>query len=343
MASSSVAIKISFGGDCEYANEENCRDTRCSCRFDKGHLSYTLPNDYVVIDLETTGLSPRCDEVIEYAAIKVVNGEVVDTFQELAKPNFKVSPIITSITGITNEMLESARMTSEVYADFIKFIGDYIVVGHNVNFDVNFLYDYGQPDFTFRNDFVDTLKLAKLKVLGLECYKLAFLCSTFGLNQEDGYHRALFDCIQTNKLYQHLKSGMSDDEWMSLCETRRHSSTRKNYHQSIDFKALTATIPIEEIDKDNPFYRKEIVFTGALERFERKDACQIVVNLGGIPKGGVTKKTDFLVLGNNDYCNNITNPEHKSSKQLKAETLMEAGFPIQIIPEDVFYDWINDG
>ena len=58
MASSSVAIKISFGGDCEYANEENCRDTRCSCRFDKGHLSYTLPNDYVVIDLETTGLSP---------------------------------------------------------------------------------------------------------------------------------------------------------------------------------------------------------------------------------------------------------------------------------------------
>lgn len=361
MASSSISIKMGLlDGDLfrlgetveENAEGNVCVDVEESCncsvpsysnrRFDKGHLSYTLPRNYVVIDLETTGLSPSCDEIIEYAAVKVVNDEIVSTFQELAKPTFPISPIITNITGITNEMLASARPTSEVYKDYINFIGRSVLVGHNVNFDINFLYDYGQPQTTVSNNYIDTLRLAKLKVQGLECYKLAFLCDTFGLNDEDGYHRALFDCYQTNKLYQFLKSDLTDSDWMFLRETRKPSSTRRNYRQSIDFKALTATIPVEEIDKDNPFYGKEIVFTGALERFERKVACQIVVNLGGIPKGGITKKTDFLVLGNNDYCRSITNPEHKSSKQLKAEAMMESGGTIRIIPEDVFYDMIED-
>ena len=85
---------------------------------------------------------------------------------------------------------------------------------------------------------------------------------------------------------------------------------------------------------------KLCVFTGTLERMLRKDAMQAVVDLGGQVGNSVTKKTNYLILGNNDYCPLIT--EGKSSKQKKAESLKLAGNDIEIISEDVFYDMIFD-
>ena len=95
-----------------------------------------------------------------------------------------------------------------------------------------------------------------------------------------------------------------------------------------------------EFDETHPLYGKLCVFTGTLEKMQRKDAMQIVVDLGGQVGNSVTKKTNFLILGNNDYCPLIK--DGKSSKQKKAETLKLAGNDIEIISEDVFYDMISE-
>ena len=331
-------ITIDLG---RFIGDEESSQCRTSSRPNKGCTSDELPKNYVVIDLETTGRSPQCDEIIEFAALKVVEGEVVGQFQELARPSFPIPTFITHITNISNEMVKDARPSYEVYEDFIKFIGNEILVGHNVNFDINFLYDYGTPNTIISNDYVDTLSIARTLLPGLACHKLGFLCDTLKLSAGEGYHRALFDCIQTNKLYQHFLEGVTEEEWIALREAKKAKRKRYSFH-NLDLKSIHATVAQEDIDKTNPFYGKNVAFTGSLERFERKDAAQIVINLGGVPQASVTKKTDFLVLGNNDYCKTIKDPSHKSSKQLKAEKMIEDGCGIQILPEDVFYEMLEE-
>ena len=95
----------------------------------------------------------------------------------------------------------------------------------------------------------------------------------------------------------------------------------------------------ENVDPSNPLFGKVCVFTGTLEKMVRKDAMQLVANLGGINADNVTKKTNYLVLGNNDYCSSIK--DGKSSKQKKAEKLKLSGQDIEIIPENVFYDIVS--
>ena len=108
----------------------------------------------------------------------------------------------------------------------------------------------------------------------------------------------------------------------------------KNGFSAKDIQAST-----NDFDATSPLYEKVCVFTGTLERMSRKEAMQLVVDRGGLCGDGVNKKTNFLVLGNNDYCSTIK--DGKSTKQKKAEQLKLAGFDIEIISENVFYDMIN--
>ncbi len=96
----------------------------------------------------------------------------------------------------------------------------------------------------------------------------------------------------------------------------------------------------ENFDETHPLYNKTCVFTGVLEKVDRKQAMQIVANLGGICGDSVTSKTNYLILGNNDYCRSIK--DGKSSKQKKAEILKLKGNDIEIIPENVFYEMIEE-
>ncbi|MBO5449761.1 MAG: BRCT domain-containing protein [Ruminococcus sp.] len=100
---------------------------------------------------------------------------------------------------------------------------------------------------------------------------------------------------------------------------------------------LSATT--ENFDESHILYGKSCVFTGALERMTRREAMQIVLDHGGICEDKVTKRTNYLILGNNDYCSRIK--DGKSSKQKKAEKYKLEGQEIDIIPENVFYDMLK--
>lgn len=173
----------------------------------KGKQLYIYPSDYVLLDIETTGLNPNHAEIIEIGAYKVVNDEVVDTFETLIKPTEFIPEEITNINHITNEMVSDAPSQMEVLTKFDEFVGDSIIMGHNVVFDISFLthYFYQYLRHYMLNDYVDTLTIAR-KVLKntVPNHKLQTLSEYYGLDIE-GEHRALKDVELTYKVYNKLK------------------------------------------------------------------------------------------------------------------------------------------
>lgn len=171
----------------------------------KGSLVEGFPSDYTVVDIETTGLSPEKCEIIEISAIKVKNDEIVDTFSMLVKPSKKIDFFIMNLTGITNEMVASAPKIKEVLPHFVNFVGDDCVLGHNVNFDINFIYDnlkkFCKKEFS--NDFIDTMRLSR-KHCDLKKHNLKSIAKHYNISL-DGHHRALVDCEITYNVYKNIK------------------------------------------------------------------------------------------------------------------------------------------
>lgn len=303
-----------------------------SLRPKKGKSLLTKTKNFVSIDIETTGLSTVFDEIIEIGAIKYQNGEPIDTFSSLIKPIEPIDEFITELTGITNEMLESAPSLYSVLPSFLEFIEDNIIVGHNVNFDINFLYDAcEQYDYkSLSNDFIDTMRVSRRLYKDWDNHKLDTLINYFNLNKRE-LHRGLDDCKLTALCYLRMIEDEHFEEAMIISHKHKHK-------KPLSLKELVA-----EEGHENPdclLYGKVCVFTGALESFTRKEAAQLVINIGGICDNSITKKTNFLILGNNDYCKSIK--DGKSSKQKKAEKLIASGADLTIIPESVFLEIIQD-
>jgi len=163
------------------------------------------PKDYVVVDIETTGLSPDKSEIIEISAIKVINGSEEETFSRLIKPKGRVSSFITSLTGITNSMLENAFDLENVLTEFKNFSDGYVIMGHNVKFDIRFLNFYMQKilEKPFDNDYIDTLRVSRKLLPKLRSHRLGILAEYYGIDTR-GMHRALKDCEVTNYCYNQM-------------------------------------------------------------------------------------------------------------------------------------------
>lgn len=412
--------------------------TTCIREF-KGNSLLELCEDYVVVDIETTGFSSQYDNIIEIGAIKVKNDKIIDELQSLIKIDKKLSVMISNLTGITDEMLCRGENINIVLKKFKKFIENEVIVAHNANFDINFLYDKCLLHINeyLKNDFIDTLRIAKKLLRNLPNYKLPTLAEYFQIHNSNA-HRALADAKATYEVYKQLKyydknyqeikiaeirnnlklcddfnnkkvvvktslqnlsyeiikqilseqnakiydifysssdyliindriyekyismdiMEISNQHWLYKAKTLENKGTLKVisesyfcnlYHiefpkratvQQKSFSAKDIVPQTENFDETHPFYHKTCVFTGALERMTRTQAMQMVVNIGGFCANTVTMKTNYLILGNNDYCKSIT--DGKSTKQKKAENLKLKGYDIEIIPEDVFYEMIEE-
>ena len=163
---------------------------------------------FVAFDIETTGL-PRDSEIIEIGAVKVVNGEICDSFQEFVNPGRPIPSEITQITGITDEMVADADRIDVVLPLFRAFAGNNILVGHNaLNFDCKIMGHWADKyEIFIDNDVFDTLRFVRYRCEdfpGLSCNKLSVLCDYFGITS-DTYHRADADAEVTAKLYLALQ------------------------------------------------------------------------------------------------------------------------------------------
>ena len=289
-----------------------------------------LIDDYCVLDTETTGLSAYYDEIIEIGILRVRNNEIVDRYDQLIEPNFDIDDFITALTGITNDMLEGMPSIDSVKTDVLSFIGDDIILGHNTSFDMRFLNEGFKEQLT--NRYMDTMQFARKLYPELKHHRLSDLTDYLGLHNNE--HRALSDCTSTKELYDAVKASMAEK---NLAIEDLWIAGESHGGKGIDIKAIKPTEAV--IDEDGFFYNRHVVFTGKLEKMLRKDAMQIVVNLGGVLDKGVTKQTNYLILGDNDY-NAILKGE-KSSKHKKAEKLKLEDQDIEIIDELTFYDLLN--
>lgn len=164
-----------------------------------------MVNTYVSLDLETTGLNPKKDKIIEIGAVKVKEGIIVDTFQRMIHPGRLLDQIITDITGLTNEMVQQGEDIKDVIPLLVDFIGDAPLVGHSVLFDYSFAKRAAiNVNKTFEKNGIDTLHIARNFLPSIESRTLGYLCQHYHLKHEA--HRALGDALATHKLYQVLAS-----------------------------------------------------------------------------------------------------------------------------------------
>lgn len=162
--------------------------------------------NYVVFDLETTGISAQEDSIIEISAIKVIGHEPVAEFNMLVNPGTHIPAGATRVNGITDEMVKGAPGLKEVLPDFLSFIEGEILVGHNIqSFDLLFLYRAAEELLAreIPNDYVDTLFMAKACLPQLSRYRLTDISAYFHIDTK-GAHRALSDCIMNQRCYEHM-------------------------------------------------------------------------------------------------------------------------------------------
>ena len=149
---------------------------------------------FVSFDLETTGLDAKTDYVIEFGAVKVVNGVPTERYQQFIKPPVRIPKFIQKLTGITDEMIKDAPTFEEVVDDLYDFLGDHPLVAHNIYFDHNFLNTKREAidGIPLQNKLMDTLSLVRTVRYDMINHKLGTAAEFYGLSKE-GAHRADYD------------------------------------------------------------------------------------------------------------------------------------------------------
>ena len=162
-------------------------------------------NEYVVIDLEMTGLSAKTDQIIEIGAVKIRDNQIVDQMECLVNPKCEIPTRVVELTGITNEMVAAGRDRDEAVGALLDFIDGYVLVGQNVNFDYSFLKQWAvNHKRPLEAKACDTLKLARVLLPADQPKKLENLCAYFEIERARE-HRALDDAIETWQVFERLK------------------------------------------------------------------------------------------------------------------------------------------
>lgn len=263
--------------------------------------------DFVVFDIETTGLNRSADQIIQLSAVKYKNDKVVDQFDSFINPHRKLEQNIVFLTGITDNDLVNAPELDEVLNQFTEFIEDLPLIGHNIiKFDLPFLYAHG---FSVADvSVIDTVKLSSSKLSELENHKLPTLKKFYGINNAS--HNALLDC-QTNAIvYQKLR----DDDLERI---------------EVDISTIPQTLK-----------GKRVCITGQFIGVSRNELIDEIVEHGGKYTKAVSGLTDYLLDGT-QLTDQLTDGVHSSS-ELKAVELQNQNGKIQVINYEQFEELINN-
>lgn len=173
--------------------------------------TFIKTDSYVCVDLETTGLNPKTDKIIEIGAVKVIGGVCVGTFETFVNPGRMLSDRIVELTGITDVQLKGAPSIEEVLPELLSFFGEHVLLGHSVLFDYSFIKKAAvNGKYTFERNGIDTLKIARKYLPELESRSLDFLCGHYKIPHKA--HRALEDAKATCTLYDKLWEGFHGAE-----------------------------------------------------------------------------------------------------------------------------------
>lgn len=206
---------------------------------------------FIAFDVETTGLNPNFDKIVEIGAVVFENGVPIKAFDSLVNPNVSIPSSATSVNHITNEMIEAAPSEEAVYSDLVAFLENAIdaqtlLCAHNARFDMGFLSEtLMRLGYNGKIKYIDTLKLSKRMVYGVENYKQQTLANYFGIvNYQE--HRAASDARVCGEILLKLLD-------MKQEETKRKEQEITNVREQLEslqneFQNLQSQIPINPIN-----------------------------------------------------------------------------------------------
>lgn len=297
-----------------------------------------FPRDYVILDLETTGFSAQKHEIIEIGAIRIRENKPVDEFHSYVRPLGEIPRKIKSLTGITSDTVRDAPDIAQVAPEFVSFLGDEnFILGYNIGFDMEFLFQYFQS-LSFVS-FFDVFPIAEAAFPSLPNHQLDTFRQALGLGSIA--HSALGDCQCTWELLQRCLSPEEGDEILTISENLLHTQQKKRIYPRKLFSPKDIVPTSGNISSNHVLYGKSIVFTGDLS-ISRTEAAQMAVNVGALVKTSISRKTDYLVVGEQDIA--LVGENGMSTKEKAAAQLNSSGKGhIEVIHENDFFHLVQSG
>ncbi|NLP46054.1 MAG: PolC-type DNA polymerase III [Epulopiscium sp.] len=243
----------------------------------------TLDDTYIVFDIETTGFYPGKDKVTEIGAVKIINGEIIDSFSALVNPGIPIPSKIQQLTGITNEMVMDKPDISRVLPQFLEFVGDGVLVAHNASFDTNFIHYFAnQQSLQLSSTILDTLALTRALFPNLKRHKLNIVADHLGISLEN-HHRAVDDAQATAEIFLQCIQLLKQKEIYTLDQVNQWVEA------SLDIKKLRshhAVILVKNQEGLKNLYR--LISTSHIDYFYRQPR---------IPKSVYLKHKRGLLIG----------------------------------------------
>lgn len=293
--------------------------------------------DFVAFDFETADYASSAPCSLGLAIVK--DGKIVDVLNYLINPETEFSPYSIKVHGITPEAVHDAPTFPNVWAEVMPYFWNYSLVAHNAAFDVSVLrkacirYGIDIPE----TECYCTMTIAR-EQLHIDNLKLTDLCSKYGIACEC-HHNAESDAVACANLMLHLidqgipiHAKFSGHDLADAEEFHVAKSTKKQIKKSV--RPADIHQSVEHIDESNPLYGKHIVFTGELS-IDRRTAMQIAVDAGALVKSSVSRKTTYIVVGEQDKA--LVGDDGLSTKEEKAYQLNASGTAhIEFLNEDQF-------
>lgn len=231
-------IKILYGMEAYFVDD--------TARAVWGNENFDFKNDeFIVFDIETTGLSALSCAITEIGAVKVKNGEVIEVFNTFANPECHIPESITELTGITDEMVKDAPSQLEAVKAFLDFAGGRMLIAHNAGFDVGFIRSVCDKNkIPFKNSYLDTVALSKYVNSELKKHKLDTLAEYFELGQFN-HHRASDDAEMLTAIFFKMVKKLADEgvhninEMNAVMAEKADPLKLRPYHMVIYVKNLT--------------------------------------------------------------------------------------------------------
>ena len=202
-AAKKLGMKVIYGLEAYYVNDE--------AKAIYGDSGVTFDDEFVVFDIETTGLSPLGCKITEIGAVLVKKDEVLAIFNTFVNPEIPIPPEITQLTGISDDMVKDAPKTKEAIQSFLDFIGDRMLVAHNASFDISFIRKAAADfDLPFSNAYLDTVSMSRYVNPDLKKHKLDTVAEYFGLG-DFNHHRASDDAEMCAKIFYRMVDKLEND------------------------------------------------------------------------------------------------------------------------------------
>ena len=295
----------------------------------------SIDNEYVALDIETTGLSNTVDRITEIGAVRIKGGEVVDRFNELINPEIPIPEKIINLTGITNEMVNDKPTIDEVLPRFIEFIKDSPLVAHNAKFDMGFIKrNANKMGYPVNNIVIDTLVLSRILFPKLKKYKLDVVAKHLNVSLEN-HHRAEDDALCAGLIYSKCIDMLKEKGANTLSDIntifagKQDIKKMNTYHTVIlvkNYEGLLNLYKLISMAHLDYYYRKPRIPKSLLEQYREGliigSGCEAGLLFREILKGAddneikdIVRFYDYLEIqpiGNNEFLvrnNTVDNDE----------------------------------